>query len=260
MIISVVPRNDSYDAPTADAGNLAAVRHPEEYYLTMNAEPIRFVATSSKGEVGGLLLRPEGVRALLVLAHGAGAGMEHSFMTDAAEALAARGVATLRYQFPYSAAGRRAPDPAPVLEATVRSAVAAGAAAAPDLPIFAGGKSMGGRMTSRAAAAGSRIPVHGIVFFGFPLHAAGKPPGVERAAHLPDVQVPMLFLQGTRDALADLELMRAVCGGLPSATLHVVEGADHGFHVPKKSGRTDAQVIEDLAQMVADWIETRSSD
>lgn len=221
----------------------------------MDTKPIRFVATPSKGEVGGLLLRPENARALLVLAHGAGAGMEHSFMTDAAAALAALGVATLRYQFPYAAAGRSAPDPAPVLEATVRSAVAAGAAAAPDLPIFAGGKSMGGRMTSRAAAAGERIPVEGVVFFGFPLHAAGKPPGVERAAHLPDVQVPMLFLQGTRDALADLELMRAVCGGLPSTTLHVVEGADHGFHVPKKSGRTDAQVIADLAEVIAGWID-----
>src|SRR5688572_6343956 len=172
----------------------------------MNTEKIRFVATPSRGEVSGLLARPDRARALLVLAHGAGAGMEHPFMDAVAGALAARGVATLRYQFPYLEAGKKSPDPAPVLEATVPSAVAAGATAAPDLPRFAGGKSMGGRMTSRAAAAGERLDARGIVFLGFPLHAAGKPPGVERAAHLAEVARPMLFLQGTRDALADLGL------------------------------------------------------
>ena len=221
----------------------------------MNTERIRFVATPSRGGVSGLLVRPAPAGALLVLAHGAGAGMEHPFMRGVAEALAERGIATLRYQFPYFEAGKKSPDPAPVLEATVRSAVAAGAAAAPDLPRFAGGKSMGGRMTSRAAAAGAGLDVRGIVFLGFPLHAAGGPPSVERSAHLAEVRPPMLFLQGTRDALADLSLMLGVCESVGErATLHVVEGADHGFHVPKRSGRDDAQVIEELAEVTARWI------
>ena len=221
----------------------------------MDAQAIRFVATPSRGEVGALLLRPASARALLVLAHGAGAGMEHPFMTQAAEGLATHGVATLRYRFPYAEAGRRGPDPPTVLEATVRSAAAAAAAAAPDLPLVAGGKSMGGRMTSRAAAAEAGLTTLGIVLVGFPLHGAGRPPGRERAAHLSDVPMPMLFLQGTRDALADLELMRGVCGDLPRAALHVVEGADHGFHVPKRSGRPDAMVMEELTGVIARWIE-----
>ena len=221
----------------------------------MDAQAIRFVATPSRGEVGALLLLPASARALLVLAHGAGAGMEHPFMTQAAEGLATHGVATLRYQFPYTEAGRRGPDPPAVLEATVRSAAAAAAAAAPDLPLVAGGKSMGGRMTSRAAAAEAGLNTLGIVLVGFPLHGAGRPPGRERAAHLTQVPVPMLFLQGTRDALANLELMRGVCGDLPRAALHVVEGADHGFHVPKRSGRTDAMVMEELTGVIARWIE-----
>jgi predicted alpha/beta-hydrolase family hydrolase len=227
----------------------------------MNTDRIRFVATPSRGEVSGLLARPADARALLVLAHGAGAGMEHPFMAALAEALAARGVATFRYQFPYCESGKRSPDPAPVLEATVRAAVAVGARVAPDLPRFAGGKSMGGRMTSRAAAAGPSakpeegLDARGIVFMGFPLHAAGAAPSVERAAHLAAVLQPMLFLQGTRDALADLELIRGVCDGLGDrATLHVVDGADHGFHVPKRSGRDDAGVIAELADVTARWI------
>jgi predicted alpha/beta-hydrolase family hydrolase len=234
----------------------------------MNTDRIRFVATPSRGEVSGLLARPADARALLVLAHGAGAGMEHPFMAALAEALAARRVATFRYQFPYFESGKRSPDPAPVLEATVRAAVGTAARVAPDLPRFAGGKSMGGRMTSRAAAAAGGSPkgrkpkleegldARGIVFAGFPLHAAGKAPNVERAAHLADVLQPMLFLQGTRDALADIELMRGVCAGLGDrATLHVVDGADHGFHVPKRSGRDDAGVIAELADATAHWIE-----
>ena len=222
----------------------------------MNTERIHFVANPSRGEVSGLLVRPDRARALLVLAHGAGAGMEHPFMAAASEALAARGVATLRYQFPYFEAGRKSPDPAPVLEATVRSAVAVGASAAPDLPRFAGGKSMGGRMTSRAAAAEAGVDARGIVFLGFPLHAAGRPTDVERAAHLAEVRQPMLFLQGTRDALADLTLMRGVCESVGErTTLHVVEGADHGFHVLKRSGRDDAKVIEEIADVTATWIE-----
>jgi predicted alpha/beta-hydrolase family hydrolase len=218
---------------------------------------MRFVATASRGEVGALLLTPPTPSALLVLAHGAGAGMEHPFMERLARALAERAVATFRYQFPYAAAGGRRPDPPGVLEATVRAAVAAAASAAPGLPLFAGGKSMGGRMTSRAAAAGLGVDAAGIVFFGFPLHGAGGPPSVERAAHLAEVPEPMLFLQGTRDALADLGLMRGVCAALPRATLHVVDGADHGFHVPKRSGRDDDAVIGELADVSTAWMEHR---
>lgn len=221
----------------------------------MDAQPLRFLATTSKGEVGALLVRPRDAFALLVLAHGAGAGMEHPFMNQLAQALAARGVATFRYQFPYTGAGGKRPDPPAVLEATVRSAAAAAASAAPGLPLFAGGKSMGGRMTSRAASAGAGLDARGIVFFGFPLHGAGGPPSVERAAHLSAVPQPTLFLQGTRDALADLRLMRDVCAALPGATLHVVDGADHGFHVLKKSGRDDAAVMAELADVTAGWIE-----
>lgn len=204
--------------------------------------------------MAGLLLRPPDAVALLALAHGAGAGMRHPFMDAAAQALAAQRVATLRYRFPYSEAGSRRPDPAPVLEATVRSAVATAAAEASELPLFAGGKSMGGRMTSHAAATGPGLAVCGIVFFGFPLHGACRDPGVERAAHLSAVPVPMLFLQGTRDVLADLGLMRDVCVGLERARLHVVRDADHGFHVPKRSGRTDGDVIRELAEVTASWM------
>ena len=221
----------------------------------MDAQEVRFVATPAQGVVRALMIRPVGACALLVLAHGAGAGMEHAFMNQTAEGLATHGVATLRYQFPYAGAGSRRPDPPAVLEATVRSAVAAGAAAAPDLPLFAGGKSMGGRMTSRAAAADAGLSALGIVLVGFPLHGAGRPPGRERAAHLTEVPIPMLFLQGTRDALADLELMRGVCADLPQAAFHVVQDADHGFHVPKRSGRTDAMVVEELTGVIARWIE-----
>ena len=221
----------------------------------MDIQEVRFVATESRGEVSGLLVRPRAACALLVLAHGAGAGMEHPFMSSIAEALGDLGIATLRYRFPYVEAGRKSPDPGAVLEATTRSAVTFAARLVPALPRFAGGKSMGGRMTSRAAATGAGLDARGIVFFGFPLHASGRP-GVERAEHLADVRQPMLFLQGTRDVLARLESMRAVCAALGErATLHVVEGADHGFHVLKRSGRDDAAVIEELAEVTRAWIE-----
>jgi predicted alpha/beta-hydrolase family hydrolase len=191
----------------------------------------------------------------LVLAHGAGAGMTHAFMEALADALAGSGVATLRYQFPYTEAGSRRPDPRPVLLETVRAAVAAGAEHAGGLPLLAGGKSMGGRMTSLAAAERPLEGVRGIVFVGFPLHPDGKP-GTERAAHLADVALPLLFLQGTRDRLADLTLLRPVCADLgPRATLHVVPGADHSFRLPKSAGRRDADVHRELAEAVGAFAE-----
>ncbi len=203
-------------------------------------------------------VRPPDAWALLVLAHGAGAGMRHRFMESMAERLARRGVATLRYEFPYWARGSRRVDPPAVLEQAVRDAVTAGATLCPDLPRFAGGKSLGGRMTTRAAAAGP-LDVRGIVLFGFPLHPA-KRPGIERAEHLVRVPHPMLFLQGTRDALADLELLGPVLSPLQEAglaTLHVVEGADHGFDVLKRSGRTGDEVLEELAGTAAAWMRER---
>jgi predicted alpha/beta-hydrolase family hydrolase len=191
-----------------------------------------------------LLVRPARARWLLVLAHGAGAGMRHPFLEGVAAALAAEGIATCRYEFPYMAARKKRPDPQPVLLATVRAAVAAAAEAG--LPLLAGGKSMGGRMTSLAAAEGG-LPARGLVFLGFPLHPAGKP-GTERAAHLARVAQPTLFVQGTRDKLAELELLRPI---LPSgATLHIVEGADHGFAV---KGRGPGEVAHEIAVAVARW-------
>ena len=183
------------------------------------------------GTVSAILMRPPDARVVYALAHGAGAGMRHRFMEGIAGALAARGVATLRYQFPYTEAHGRRPDPPEVAEATVRAATAAARAHAPDLPLVAGGKSFGGRMTSNAQARQPLTGVSGLVFLGFPLHPP-KQPGERRAEHLQRVQLPMLFLQGTRDELAHLDLMRPVCDRLGErATLHVVEAADHGFEV-----------------------------
>jgi predicted alpha/beta-hydrolase family hydrolase len=200
-----------------------------------------------------LLVRPEDARWLLVLAHGAGAGMRSAAMESIVRHLAAVGVATFRYEFPYMQKKKRAPDPAPVLMATVRAALAAAVEQSDGLPLLAGGKSMGGRMTSMAAAETPLAGVRGLVFFGFPLHPAGKP-GIARAQHLDPVTVPMLFLQGTRDALADPALLRQVGEPLGArATMHFFENADHSFHVPKGSGRTDEQVLAELAEKVAVW-------
>ena len=208
----------------------------------------------SVGEVSALLVRPNDAWAGYVLAHGAGAGMRHSFMERIAFALAGRGVASLRYQFPYLEQGGRRPNPPDVLEATVRAAAAKARELLPGLPLVAGGKSMGGRMTSGAMARAPLEDVRGIVFLGFPLHPPNQPGGA-RAEHLERVRAPMLFLQGTRDPLADLELVTRVCGGLgPRATLHVVEGADHSFSVLKRSGRTDDQVMDELADTITDWV------
>lgn len=225
----------------------------------LGAEAVeRRISVSEGVEVSALLLKPVRPRALYVLAHGAGAGMRHAFMESIAQRLAAQGTGTLRYQFPYTEQGGRRPDPEPVLLATVRAAVAAGRDAAGGLPLLAGGKSMGGRMTSRAAATAALAGVAGLVFLGFPLHPAGQP-GVSRADHLARVDLPMLFLQGTRDTLADLTLLKPVVERLGErATLRVIEHADHMFHVLKRSGRTDEQVLDELAIAVAEWGERRT--
>jgi predicted alpha/beta-hydrolase family hydrolase len=217
-------------------------------------EQLRF-GVEDGGEVSALLSRPRKARRLLVLAHGAGAGMSHPFMEKLADELAGVGVATLRYQFPYMEGRRRVPDPPATLVATVVAAVRAAAEAAPGLPLLAGGKSMGGRMTSQAAAQHPLDGVQGLVFFGFPLHPPNRP-GTQRAEHLRKVTTPMLFLQGTRDTLADLELLRPVCARLGSrAALHIIEKADHSFHVLKSSGRNDAEVLRELAETAASWAE-----
>lgn len=222
--------------------------------IESTAVRIEVPGAGQPASVSALFLRPAECRAAYVFGHGAGAGMRHRFMDEAATALAGRGVATLRYQFPYMEEGRRAPDRRPKLLATVRAAVAAAAELAPDLPRFAGGKSMGGRMASTAAAEAPLEGVRGLVFFGFPLHPSGKP-GTERGAHLEGAGLPMLFLQGSKDRLAELDLLRPVLKGLtPPATLHVVDDADHGFHVPKRSGRTHEEVIEELADTAAAWM------
>jgi predicted alpha/beta-hydrolase family hydrolase len=216
-------------------------------------EPLEIVVGDRVGRVSGLLLRPPEPWAGYVLAHGAGAGMTHPFLEAVARALQARGMATLRYQFPYTEAGGRRPDPPAVLLATVRAAVARARELLPGVRLFAGGKSMGGRMTSNAAADRPLDHVAGLIFLGFPLHRP-KHPAVDRAEHLARVPLPMLFLQGTRDTLADLGLIREVTGGLGArATLHVVDGADHGFAVLKRSGRSATDVLEELADAIAAW-------
>jgi uncharacterized protein len=218
---------------------------------------IKFFVNQKAGAVSGLLLKSSGARALLVLAHGAGAGMRHRFMKEAAAKLAVRGVATLRYQFPYMEKHLKRPDSEAVLIDTVRAAVAEARKQAGNLPLFAGGKSMGGRMTSLAAAKEPLDGVRGLIFFGFPLHAAGRP-GPERGRHLFDVSVPMLFLQGSRDSLADLKLLKPLCSRFGNcAELFVAEGGDHSFHVLKSAGRSDDEVLNDVVEKAAGWIKQR---
>jgi predicted alpha/beta-hydrolase family hydrolase len=205
--------------------------------------------------VNGLLEKPRGARALYVLAHGAGAGMRHRFLQAVAESLAERKVATFRYEFPYMAAGRGRPDAPAILQQTVREAVEAARKQAPGLPLIAGGKSLGGRMTSLAASSEPLPGVAGLAFLGFPLHAPGRV-SEKRAEHLEAVTVPMLFIQGTRDALADLDRIQAVCARLGSqATLHVVQDGDHSFNVRKRTGRSPSEVLADIADTVASWSE-----
>ena len=205
--------------------------------------------------VSGLLCTPANPQGCLVLAHGAGAGMAHPFMAAVAEALAQRGMATLRFQFPFMERGSKRPDSPPVAHAAVRAAVAEARRRLPGLPLFAGGKSFGGRMSSQAQAQAPMEGVRGLVFIGFPLHAAGKP-SQERAAHLLQVNCPMLFLQGTRDELADLALLRNVLDLLRDrATLKIFEDADHSFHVRARSGQTDDQVRAAMIEAMVNWFE-----
>lgn len=229
----------------------------------MSASPagrreLTFEASPSAGEVSAILLEPDDAFCLYLFAHGAGAGMDHAFMEAAAIGLGERGVATLRFNFPYEESGGWPPDRPPVLVATVRSAVEEAGRLAGRLPLFAGGKSMGGRMTSTAAAESPLAGVRGLAFFGFPLHPAGKDSS-KRGAHLSQVGLPMLFLQGTRDKLANLDLLRPVLEEVePTSTLHVVDGADHGFHVLKRSGRTDEEVLDELCDAFSAWARSLS--
>jgi uncharacterized protein len=221
---------------------------------TTNSQPLKIEVGATA--VSALLLRPEQAHACYVFAHGAGAGMTHAFMERAAAGLAARGIASLRYQFPYMEKGSKRPDPPAIAQASVRAAVAEAARAYPGLPLIAGGKSFGGRMTSQAQAKTPLAGVVGLAFFGFPLHATGKP-SVDRADHLAEVQIPMLFLQGGNDKLAELSLLQSVVEGLGArARLHVVEGADHSFHVPARSGRNDGDVMEEILDAFAAWSTT----
>jgi predicted alpha/beta-hydrolase family hydrolase len=214
---------------------------------------LQVYVSSDLGQVSALLRAPQDAWLLYVLAHGAGAGMRHRFLESVSAALADRGIATLRYQFPYMEAGGRRPDPPRVLQATVRSAIAKAAEVAPGLPLIAGGKSLGGRMTSAAAAATPIPGVRGLVFLGFPLHPPGQP-GTSRADHLDRVDIPMLFLQGTRDEFARLDLITDVCEGLePNATLHLVDEGDHSFGVLKRSGRTPAEVLSEITGTIEQW-------
>jgi uncharacterized protein len=206
-------------------------------------------------EVSALLTLPEGARACYVLAHGAGAGMRHPALAAVAAELAPRGIAVLRFQFPYMERGARRPDPPHACHASVLAAVAEAARLAPGLPLFAGGRSFGGRMTSQAQASQALPGVRGLIFLGFPLHLAGSPAD-SRAAHLSEVRIPMLFLQGTRDALADARLLTAVTARLGAgATLSWLPDADHSWHVPARSGRTDADVRAEALHTLAGWID-----
>ena len=217
-------------------------------------EAQKIVIPVGDDSVSGLLLRPREAKALFLFAHGAGAGMGHTAMESNAQGLAARGIATLRTQFPYMEKGSKRPDPPRIAHAAVRSAAAAAARLAPDLPLYAGGRSFGGRMTSQAQAEEPLPGVRGLAFLGFPLHPAGKP-GIERAEHLARVRIPMLFVAGERDALAELDLLKPVVAGLGGrATLHLVAHADHSLKVPVRSGRTAAEAEAEALDAMAQWM------
>lgn len=213
------------------------------------------IAVDAGRQVSGLLQRPADAWACYVLAHGAGAGMTHPFMEAIAAELGQRGVATLRYQFPYMQAGAKRPDPPAIAHATVRAAVAAAGRLVPELPLIVGGRSFGGRMTSQAQAASALPGVRGLAFLAFPLHPAGRPSD-ERGKHLFDVRIPMLFLQGTRDALAELPLLQSLAAALGArATLRLFADADHAFHVPARTGRKDADVRREVVDALVAWAE-----
>jgi len=221
--------------------------------MSSGPQPVA-IDTGGGGRVSGLMQSPRDARACLVLAHGAGAGMAHPFMASVAAGLAGRGIATLRYQFPYMERGAKRPDAPAIAQAAVRAAVAQAARILPGLPLFAGGKSFGGRMTSQAQAASPMAEVRGLAFLGFPLHAPGKASD-ERAEHLFDVRVPMLFLQGSRDNFAELTLLQPLVERLGArALLKVFADADHSFHVPARSGRKDAEVRAELLEALGGWI------
>jgi uncharacterized protein len=216
------------------------------------AEPVTIPIGDAR-QVSGLLLAPAGARSCFVLSHGAGAGMRHPFLEQVASGLAQRGIASLRYQFPYMEQGGRRPDPPGLAQATVRAAVATAGRLLPGLPLIAGGKSFGGRMSSQAEAASALPSVAGLAFLGFPLHQPGRP-SLQRAQHLQEVGLPMLFLQGTRDRLAEIQLLEMVVRQLGErATLHILQDADHSFAVPARSGRSGAQVMQEMLDAFTAW-------
>lgn len=220
---------------------------------TVSAQKLE-IEIGKAAAVSALLIRPAQARACFVFAHGAGAGMTHPFMETFAAGLGERGVATLRYQFPYMENGSKRPDPPDIAQSAVRAAVAEAGRSCAGLALIAGGKSFGGRMTSQAQAKAPLAGVHGLAFVGFPLHPAGKPSS-DRAKHLTEVQVPMLFLQGTRDTLAELSLIESVVKNLGRlASLHVVKEADHSFHVLARSGRNDREVMDEILDAFAAWV------
>lgn len=221
--------------------------------MRASAQPVT-IAVDDAQRVSGLLQAPREARACYIMAHGAGAGMAHPFMTAMANGLAERGIATLRYQFPYMERGSKRPDTPKLAQATVRAAVAEASRLVPELALFAGGKSFGGRMTSQAQAAAPLSGVRGLVFLGFPLHPAGRPSD-ERGKHLLAVQIPMLFMQGARDQLADLQLLQTLVEQLGArATLKLFQDADHSFHVPARTGRKDSEIMAEMSDALADWI------
>ena len=223
-------------------------------WMSSDSAETVMIAVDEARSVSGLLLAPQNARACYVFAHGAGAGMAHPFMASVANGLAERGIATMRYQFPYMEQGSKRPDAPKLAHATVRAAVLEASRQVPKLALVAGGKSFGGRMTSQAQAAAPLERVQALVFLGFPLHPAGRPSSV-RGEHLSDVRIPMLFLQGTRDDLATLALMESLCQQLGAgATLKLFPDADHSFHVPARTGRKDSQVRMELLDTLADWI------
>jgi predicted alpha/beta-hydrolase family hydrolase len=220
----------------------------------MDNQTVRFPIAQSGVIVSGLLRQPKKAKWIFVLAHGAGAGMNHPFLESIAEGLSEHDIATLRFQFPYMEQGRRAPNSRPVLAQTIRSAIAAAKSEAPGLRIVAGGKSMGGRMTSLAQSEAPLEDVEGLIFLGFPLHAQGRE-STERGSHLAEIQLPMLFLQGTRDKLAKPSLMKTLCESLgEQTTLHILKGGDHSFKPLKSSGRTYPEVIDEAVVTTSEWI------